>query len=221
MKAKAQKMIPLHGNSIKIDYNYDDIRKNINILSKLAEKGRMALGIIERNNAKGTGVDFLDIIKLCDWTVEDVIDTTTGRISGHVKLWGMAVDIIINMVLTNQQWINVLNKYKNVPVDENFFNQLDEENRMKILSQLDEAMDAQKEAELNPVRGTMFGYVDNIVDIVLYLSGIFKTDESINNKDKIMRMVFEKYFNFTEKSNPASIMFKLVEMVDDIVTKVK
>ena len=218
-KKNMNKIVPLHGNSIVVEFDTNVIRENINILSGLKKHASAVLEYLKQDN---TDFDFADIIKLYEAGEDSVVsDHDHGYIIKHAKIYNMAVEMIVNMVFVNRQWVNVLNKYKNVPVDENIFNQLNEDGKEKMLAQLDEVVDAQKETELEPIRKSMFGYFDNITDIVMYLSGVLVLTDTIENKNKARKKVFQKYFNLSEKSTPTTVISKLVDMINDIMSIVK
>ena len=219
-KKNMNKIVPLHGNSIVVEFDTNVIRENINILSGLKKHASAVLEYLKQDN---TNFDFADIIKLYE-AGEDLVGSNhdhDGCIIKHAKIYNMAVEMMVNMVFVNRQWVNVLNKYKDVPVDENIFNQLNEDGKEKMLAQLDEVVDAQKETELEPIRKSMFGYFDNITDIVMYLSGVLVLTDTIENKNKARKKVFQKYFNLSEKSTPTTVILKLVDMINDIVSIVK
>lgn len=218
-KKNMNKIVPLHGNSIVVEFNTNVIRENINILSGLKKHASAVLEYLKQDNAD---FDFADIIKLYEVGEDSVVSNQDhGYIIRHAKIYNMAVEMMVNMVFVNRQWVNVLNKYKDVPVDENIFNQLNEDGKEKMLAQLDEVVDAQKETELEPIRKSMFGYFDNIADIVMYLSGVLVLTDTIENKNKARKKVFQKHFNLSEKSTPTTVISKLVGMIDDIVSIVK
>ena len=218
-KKNMNKIVPLHGNSIVVEFDINVIRENINILSGLKKHASAVLEYLKQDN---TDFDFADIIKLYEAGEDSVASNQDhGYIIKHAKIYNMAVEMMVNMVFVNRQWVNVLNKYKDVPVDENIFNQLNEEGKEKMLAQLDEVVDAQKETELEPIRKSMFGYFDNITDIVMYLSGVLLLNDTIENKNKVRKKIFQKYFNLSEKSTPTTVISKLVDMINDIVSIVK
>ena len=200
VKKNMNKIVPLHGNSIVVEFNSNKVKENIDILISLEKYASAVLEYLKQNNVD---LDFTDIIKLYE-AGED------SNIVSHAKVYSMAVEMMVNMVFVNRQWVNVLNKYKDVPVDENIFNQLNDEGKEKMLAQLNEVVDAQKETEFEPIRKSMFGYFDNITDIVMYLSGVLLLDDTIENKNKVRKKIFQKYFNLSEKSTPTTIVAKLM-----------